>query len=224
VRSRLFLAQRRCRVDGQPTTRGEETRQDTRARHHRNELTPANGPQDFFNTVANPTRVALMGAVWNSTLSPHALLETRLGYNRISQTLDVNNKIDPASLGINTGPLDPADFGVPVVTLGTFGAIGGTGVYPLSTTPTETWDVSTALTETRGQHTIKMGGNWQLGRSHSIGNNARSTFTVTEGTLDDVDSLVGLLAASTAPAGALARRIATCHSNRSRPSSTTSGT
>jgi hypothetical protein len=159
----------------------------------RNELTPANGPHDFFNTVTNPTRVALLGAVWNSTLSSHALLETRLGYNRISQTLDVNNKIDPASLGINTGPLDPADFGVPVVNLGNFGAIGGFGTNLQSTTPTETWDVSTALTETRGRHTIKMGGNWQLGKSHSIANNGRSTFMVTGGTLDDIDSLVGLL-------------------------------
>ena len=157
------------------------------------QLTPANGPRDLFNTVTNPTRVALVGAVWNATLSPHALIETRLGYNRISLTLDVNNKIDPTSLGINTGALDPADFGVPFVTLGNFGAIGGAGTNPQSTTPTETWDVSTALTETRGQHTIKMGGNWQLGKSHRIRNSARSTFTVTGGTQDDVDSLVGLL-------------------------------
>jgi hypothetical protein len=147
----------------------------------------------MFNTVTNPTRVALVGFVWNSTLSSHALLETRLGYNRISQTLDVNNKLDPASLGINTGPLDPNDFGVPAVNLGNFGAIGGVAGYPLSTSPTETWDVSTALTETRGQHTLKMGGNWQLGKNHSLRNRARSTFTVSGGTLNDVDSLVGLL-------------------------------
>jgi hypothetical protein len=37
----------------------------------------------------------------------------------------VNNKVDPKSLGINTGPLDAADFGVPGITLGSFGHIGG---------------------------------------------------------------------------------------------------
>jgi hypothetical protein len=158
------------------------------------ELTPANGPADLFNTVTDPTRVALVGLVWNSTLSPRTLLETRLGYNRINQTLDVNNKIDPKSLGINTGPIDAADFGVPAVYLGSFGYIGGVGQYPISTAPTENWEVSSNLTHTRGQHTIKVGGSWQLGKNHSVRNRARSVFTINGGgTFDDVDSLVGLL-------------------------------
>ncbi len=82
------------------------------------ELTPANGPADMFNSVTDPTRVALVGFVWNSTVSERSLLQVRFGYNRISQTIDVNNKVDPASLGLNTGPLDATDFGVPAVTLG----------------------------------------------------------------------------------------------------------
>jgi len=93
------------------------------------ELTPANGPADMFNSVTDPTRVALVGFVWNSTLSDRSLLQVRFGYNRISQTIDVNNKIDPASLGLNTGPLDAADYGVPALTLGTFGYIGGIAGY-----------------------------------------------------------------------------------------------
>ena len=44
------------------------------------ELTPANGPADMFNSVTNPTRVALVGFVWNATLSSGTLLETRFGY------------------------------------------------------------------------------------------------------------------------------------------------
>jgi outer membrane receptor protein involved in Fe transport len=157
------------------------------------ELTPANGPADMFNSVTDPTRVALIGFVWNSTLSSRTLLETRFGYNRISQTIDVNNKIDPSTLGINTGPLDAADFGVPAVTLGSFGYIGGVGGYPITTSPTETYDISTKLTHTLNQQTIKIGGSWQLGRNHSVRNRARSSFTVSGGTFNDVDSLTALL-------------------------------
>jgi carboxypeptidase family protein/TonB-dependent receptor-like protein len=158
------------------------------------QLTPANGPQDMFNSVTDPTRVALVGVVWNSTLSSRSFLQARFGYNRISQTIDVNNKIDPTTLGLNTGPLDAADFGVPAVTLGTFGYIGGVGGYPITTAPTETYDVSAALTQTRQQHTIKIGGNWQMGTNHSVRNRARSSITISGGgSFDPVSSLVGLL-------------------------------
>ncbi len=71
------------------------------------------GPNDMFNSVTDPTTAALFGVVWNSTISNRTLLETRFGYNYISQTIGPNNSIDPKSLGINTGPLDAADFGVP---------------------------------------------------------------------------------------------------------------
>jgi hypothetical protein len=158
------------------------------------ELTPANGPADMFNSVTDPTRVALVGFVWNSTLSDRSLLQVRFGYNRISQTIDVNNKVDPASLGLNTGPLEAIDYGVPALTLGTFGEIGGVAGYPITTSPTETYDISGSLTETRGAHTVKMGGNWQEGKNHSVRNRARTSITVTGGgSLDDVDSLTGLL-------------------------------
>ena len=158
------------------------------------ELTPANGPADMFNSVTDPTRVALVGFVWNSTISNRSLLQVRFGYNRISQTIDVNNKIDPATLGLNTGPLDAADFGVPAVTLGTFGYIGGVGGYPITTSPTETFDVSGSLTQTRGAHTVKVGGNWQQGKNHSVRNRARTSITITGGgSFDDVDALTGLL-------------------------------
>ena len=158
------------------------------------ELTPANGPTDMFNSVTDPTAIALVGLVWNSTLSSRSLMEVRFGYNRMSQTIGVNNNVDPASLGLNTGPLDAADLGVPAVYMGSFGYIGGIAGYPISTKPTETYDVSGALTQTRGQHTIKMGGNWQMGKNHSVRNRARTSITVNGGgSFDNVDSLVGLL-------------------------------
>src|SRR5262249_48245244 len=101
------------------------------------EITPPSGvgPIDMFNSVTAPTLVALTGVVWNSTLSNRTLLETRFGLNYISQTIGVNNSIDPLSLGINTGPLDAADLGVPAVTT-PFGHIGGVGGYPITTAPT----------------------------------------------------------------------------------------
>jgi len=80
------------------------------------------------------------------------------------------------------------------VTLGNFGYIGGVAGYPITTAPTETYDMSGALTQTRGQHTIKVGGNWQLGTNHSVRNRARTSFTITGGgSFDNVDTLVGLL-------------------------------
>jgi hypothetical protein len=54
--------------------------------------------------------------------------------------------------------------------------------------------VSGALTQTRSQHTVKIGGNYQLGKNHSVRNRARSVFSVNGGgSFDDVDSIVGLL-------------------------------
>src|SRR5262245_47555580 len=153
------------------------------------------GPADMFNTVISPAqKTALFGLVWNSTLSSRTLLETRMGYNTIGQTLDAaNNKIDPKSLGLDTGPLDPADLGVPAVYLGYFGYIGGVGGYPISTNPTSSWSVSSSLTHTRGAHTMKMGGSWDLGKNHSLRNRARSVINVSGGTFDNVDSLTALL-------------------------------
>jgi hypothetical protein len=153
------------------------------------------GPPDMFNTFINPPqKTALFGLVWNSTISAHTLLETRMGYNTIGQTLDPKkNKVDPKSLGLDTGPLDPADFGVPAVYLGYFGYIGGVGVYPISTNPTSSWSVSSALTHTMGQHTLKVGGSWDLGKNHSLRNRARTNIDISGGTFDNVDSLTALL-------------------------------
>src|SRR5207248_9015041 len=45
-----------------------------------------------------------------------------------------------------------------------------------------------------GQHTMKMGGSWDLGKNDSFRNRARSVIDINGGgTFDNVDSLVGLL-------------------------------
>ena len=158
------------------------------------EIVPPNGPVDMFNSVTDPTIASLAGFVWNSTLSNSTLLETRVGWNMFSQTIEPNNKIDPKSLGINTGPLDPEDLGVPGVTT-PFGHIGGVGGYPITTKPTTTTQVSVALTQTRGQHTFKTGAAWDYAYNRSVRNQARTTLTANGSSSRDVDALVGLLLA-----------------------------
>ena len=101
----------------------------------------------MWNSVA-PSRAQLIGINYNWTISTNKVLESRLGYQRFSQRIGVNNNIDPNALGINTGPLgagpqDTENFGVPAVYyLGVFGpsanaypVVGGIQGYPIITRP-----------------------------------------------------------------------------------------
>jgi hypothetical protein len=146
-------------------------------------------PQNLFNSIA-PSRAQMAGISWIWNLSSTKILESRFGYTRFSQLIDVNNKvnpqtigqsIDPNSLGIDTGPLGPADFGVPYVYmyhLGYGGYIGGVQGYPLTTRPDATYDWSEHFSWVKGNHTIKLGGNFQRATTNSIRNNARTGITV----------------------------------------------
>lgn len=137
-----------------------------------------NNNPDLFNSVA-PSRAQMAGASWTFNISNNKILESRLGFTRFSQTLGPNNKIDPKSLGIDTGPLDAADFGVPYVyllALGYGGYIGGVQGYPITTTPDQTWDWSEHFSWVKGNHTIKIGGNFQRAYTNSLRNNARTGF------------------------------------------------
>jgi len=153
----------------------------------------APNPPDMFNSVTDP-RVALVGGTWTSTLSPNKILETRVGWNYFSQVLGINNKVDPKSLGIDTGPLDPADFGVPYVDyFSSFGYIGGVGGYPITTAPNANLDVSSNFTWIANKHTVKIGGNFQRATTYSVRNRARTTLEFTAGTGDPVDSIIAML-------------------------------
>ena len=136
-------------------------------------------PSSLFNSKA-ASRAQLGGVSWTWTMSNNKILESRLGYTRFSQLIDVNNKIDPKSLGIDTGPLGSADFGVPYVDLyhlGYGGYIGGVQGYPLVTRPDQTIDWSEHFSWVKGNHTMKMGGNFQRAYTNSIRNNARTGIT-----------------------------------------------
>lgn len=140
-------------------------------------LPPAPGqPADIFNSVA-ASRAQMAGVSWTSNLSNNKILESRVGFTRFAQLLGIQNKIDPKSLGVDTGPLTPADFGVPYVyllPLGAGGYIGGVQGYPLVTRPDQTWDWSEHFSWVKGNHTIKLGGNFQRAYTNSLRNNART--------------------------------------------------
>jgi hypothetical protein len=151
---------------------------------------PAAGTHpDLFNSVA-PSRAQMAGVSWTWNISNDKILESRLGYTRFSQLLGVNNSvnpktigasIDPTSLGIDTGPLGSADFGVPYVYmyhLGYGGYIGGVQGYPLVTRPDATWDWSEHFSWVKGNHAIKAGGNFQRAYTNSVRNDARTGLTV----------------------------------------------
>jgi len=133
------------------------------------------GP-DAFNSTA-PSRAQQLGFSYTFTPSPTFSAESRFSYQRFSQILGPVNQVDPRALGIDTGPLDPLDFGVPAVYYfgpSYMGYIGGVGGYPIVTRPNDSWDVSEHVTKTYGNHTFKLGGNWQRARTHSIRNRART--------------------------------------------------
>lgn len=146
---------------------------------------------DMFNTIA-PTRVQMVGLTWTYSLASNKILDTRFNWQRYAQILDLNNKINPLKLGIDTGPLDPLDFGVPVIySSATAGYIGGVFGYPLSTRPTQVSDASAHFTWIKGTHTMKMGGNFQYASTFSLRNRARSRFFSFEG--DWVSGLTEML-------------------------------
>ncbi|MFY9558856.1 MAG: TonB-dependent receptor [Terriglobales bacterium] len=148
-----------------------------------------NFQQNLFNSIA-PSRAQMAGVSWTWNIGNNKILESRLGYTRFAQLIDVNNKIDPKtvgqsidpnSLGIDTGPLGAADFGIPYVYmyhLGYGGYVGGVQGYPLVTRPDATWDWSEHFSWVKGNHTIKLGGNFQRAYTNSIRNEARTGLTV----------------------------------------------
>jgi Carboxypeptidase regulatory-like domain/TonB dependent receptor-like, beta-barrel len=157
-------------------------------------LPPAPGsglPRDAFNSVA-PTRVQLAGATWTYSISNSKILDVRFNWSRYSQILAPNNKVNPLSLGIDTGPLNPADFGVPPVYASsvTYGNPGGIVTYPLSTRPTQTYDASARLNWVKGKHNFKFGGNYEYASSFSLRNRARTGLTSFAG---DFETLIDQL-------------------------------
>lgn len=127
--------------------------------------------KNMWNSVA-PSRAQLAGINYTWTISPTKILESRIGYQRFAQRIGLNNNIDPNALGLNTGPLgsgpnDKENLGIPTLYyLGYFGAtgygvVGGIQGYPLLTRPNASYDWQEHFTWLKGNHTIKIGGQYQ---------------------------------------------------------------
>src|SRR6266851_1557117 len=148
---------------------------------------PLSTDANMWNSVA-PSRAQLAGINYTWTISPTKVLESRLGYQRFSQRIGVNNNIDPNALGINTGPLgassqDKENFGVPALYyLGYFGAsgysvVGGVQGYPIITRPDASYDWQEHFTAIKGNHTIKIGGQFQNAYTKSRRDRSRTALS-----------------------------------------------
>ncbi|MGH9530895.1 MAG: TonB-dependent receptor domain-containing protein, partial [Terriglobales bacterium] len=147
----------------------------------------ATGPS-MWNSVA-PSRAQQAGINYTWTISSNQVLESRLGYQRFSQRIGINNDINPLDLGINTGPLgsgpeDTENFGVPTMYyLGYFGntsygVIGGIQGYPIVTQPNASYDWQEHFIWTKGSHTIKIGGQYQNAYTKSRRDRSRSDLSM----------------------------------------------
>src|SRR5882724_5036993 len=141
---------------------------------------------NMWNSVA-PSRSQLAGLNYTWTLNPTTVLESRLGYQRFSQRIGVNNTIKPDDLGLSTGPLgagpnDAENFVAPTLygySFGNtvYGFVGGIQGYPLLTRPDASYDWQEHLTMTKGNHTLKFGGQFQEAYTKSRRDRAHSQLT-----------------------------------------------
>ena len=169
----------------------------------------------MFNSVTDPTAIALVGLVVELDAVVEVSSSTaRVGYNRMSQTIDVEQQGRSGEPGHQhrTARRRPTSAHRPS-TSARSGYIGGVGGYPITTSPTQTYDVSTSLTQSREQHTVKVGGNWQMGTNHSVRNRARDDLHRHRRRLVSTTSTrwsACCSAGSISPADRSARRRATC--------------
>ena len=104
-------------------------------------------------------------------LSPNVVNEARLGFNRIHITFDADSVLNPATYGINSGI--SGNVGIPQITISGAFTFGGISGFPQGRGDT-TEVASDTLSWVRGNHTIKMGGEYR----RAISNN----FSYTPGT------------------------------------------
>ena len=134
----------------------------------------------MFNSVTDPTALR-----WSACVELDArrstLLETRVGYNRFSQTIESNNKVDPRASASTPARSTPPTSACPRDYLGAFGYIGGVGGYPITTVPTH--DLRRLdRADADARHSTRQDRR-QLGDgyNHSVRNRARTTRPSTGG-------------------------------------------
>jgi hypothetical protein len=90
---------------------------------------------------------------------PSLVNEARVGYNRINISFNPNVVVNPADLGINNGINFP--LALPQITITSLGLnFGGPAGFPQGRT-VNTWVTSDTATYLKGNHVIKMGGEYR---------------------------------------------------------------
>jgi len=135
-----------------------------------------------------PSRMHNISIIPTSVLTSHVVNQLVIGYNYFKQTFNsADLSFDPAKAGLNTGVSgDPDLQGPPNVTISGFAAVGGT--QPLGRVD-DTWHVTDALSYSRGNHQLKVGGEARFAKLFVFyDSNKRGTFTY-DGTVGPWSSL-----------------------------------
>jgi hypothetical protein len=108
-----------------------------------------------YNTVT-PTRVQLVSISYVTTLSPSAINEARLGWNRFAEGFFPQDRnFDPNSIGLDTGA-GAFNTGLPVIKVSGFAQIGASGGDPRQRVDTN-WHYIDNVSWKAGKHDIKFG-------------------------------------------------------------------
>ena len=135
-----------------------------------------------------PSRMHNISIIPTSVLTSHLVNQLVIGYNYFKQTFNsADLSFDPAKAGLDTGVSgDPDLQGPPNVTINGFAAVGGT--QPLGRVD-DTWHVTDALSYSRGNHQLKVGGEARFAKLFVFyDSNKRGTFTY-DGTVGPWSSL-----------------------------------
>lgn len=108
-----------------------------------------------FNTLT-PANLNILSLSYTHVFSQHLVMELRGGYNRVEKKfLPEDQSFDPNSIGLNLGTAKQ-DFGLPLISVGTFASLGATSSDPHARTDTNT-QVFNNYSYSSGRHTWKFG-------------------------------------------------------------------
>ncbi|HTR25412.1 MAG TPA: TonB-dependent receptor [Terriglobales bacterium] len=146
------------------------------------------------STVLNPlflsqsqTRAQVVGGGWIWAPTPRLTNQFRIGYNRFwQQVYQADHNTNPTAYGLNTGVLDPNNFGMPEIRITGFTqhTLGGNQSWPLYTTPNQTLQFTDDANYVRGKHNFHFGGEFRWGNT----DNLRNTFGSGEIRFSDLES------------------------------------
>ncbi len=134
-------------------------------------------------TVLNPlflsqshTRAEVVGGGWIWNPTSRLTNQVHVGYNRFwQQVFQADHTSNPDTVyGLNTGVIDPNNFGMPEIRITGFQqhTLGGNQSWPLYTTPNQTLQFTDNASYVVGKHSLKFGGEFRTGST----DNTRNTF------------------------------------------------